>query len=112
MVLETTTTDGILVIRIPPRLDADAAQAAGAELGVIVEKKPKNVVFDFSRTTYIASAGLRIILSSTRTIMKERGTVVLSSLSSPVRQVFEIAGFTKIFTITGSLDEALSHLRE
>lgn len=112
MVPEISTLNNITIITLPPRLDSDSAPLVEAELKKIIESQPKKVLFDFSKTGYIASAGLRVLLTITRAILKAGGTVVLSSLSPHVRQVFEIAGFTKIFTIAGSKDEALLILQK
>ena len=112
MILEISTTNNVTIITLPPRLDSDSAPLVEAELKKFTESPPKKILFDFSKTGYIASAGLRVLLSTTRTILKAGGTVVLSTLSPQVRQVFEIAGFTKIFTIAGSRDEALAILQK
>ena len=111
MVLEISTMDGITVITLVRRFDTDSAPVVEKELKPIVEQSPKGVLFDFSKTEYIASAGLRVLLTTTRSILKKGGTVALSSLSPTVRQVFEIAGFTKIFSIYGTREEALRGLK-
>ena len=112
MVLEISTINGTISITLVRRFDSDSAPGVDTELKKIIEQHPESVLFDFSRTEYIASAGLRVLLSTTRTLMKAGSKVALSSLSPQVRQVFEIAGFTKIFTIYGSRDEALQNLQK
>lgn len=112
MGLDISTVNGIIIIPLVRRFDADSAPAIEAELKKIAAQCPDRVIFDFSKTEYVASAGLRVLLSTTRSILKTGGTVVLSSLSPQVRQVFEIAGFTKIFTISGSREEALLTLQK
>ncbi|MEI7591009.1 MAG: STAS domain-containing protein [Deltaproteobacteria bacterium] len=112
MVLDISTINGTTTITLARRFDSDSAPAIETELKKIIEQRPESVLFDFSKTEYIASAGLRVLLSTTRMLMKAGSKVVLSSLSSQVRQVFEIAGFTKIFTIYGSRDEALQNLQK
>ncbi|MEI7857884.1 MAG: STAS domain-containing protein [Methanomicrobiales archaeon] len=112
MVLEIVTIHGIIVITLTRRFDSESAPGIENELKTIVGEHPKAVLFDCSQTEYIASAGLRVLLSTTRTFMKAGSTVALSSLSPQVRQVFEIAGFTKIFTIYASRDEAFLHLKK
>ena len=109
---DISTIDGVVIITLPRRLDSENAPAIETELKEIVEQHPDSVLFDLSKTGYIASAGLRVLLSTTRSIMKAGGAVALSSLTPQVRQVFEIAGFTKIFTICNSRDEALHLLRK
>ncbi len=112
MVLDISTTNDIITISLVRRFDSESAPVVENELKKIIEQHPACVLFDFSRTEYIASAGLRVLLSTTRTLMKAGGRVALSSLSPQVRQVFEIAGFTKIFTVFGSRDEAFQYLQK
>ena len=112
MVLDISTINGTITISLVRRFDSDSAPVIEIELKKIVEQRPESVLFDFSNTEYIASAGLRVLLSTTRMLMKAGSKVALSSLSPQVRQVFEIAGFTKIFSIYGSRDEALQNLHK
>jgi anti-anti-sigma factor len=112
MALEISTINGTTTITLARRFDSDNAMEVETELKKIIEQSPESILFDFSNTGYIASAGLRVLLSTTRTLMKAGSKVALSSLSPQVRQVFEIAGFTKIFTIYGSRDQALQNLQK
>lgn len=110
--LDISTNDGIVIITLIRRMDTDSVPVIEAELKKVAEQSPARVLFDFSMTEYVASAGLRVLLSTTRGILKTGGTVALSSLSPQVRQVFEISGFTKIFTIYGSREEAIRNLQK
>jgi anti-anti-sigma factor len=69
------------------------------------------MVLDFSETEYIASAGLKVILVITRDFIKSGGRVALAELRQTVRKVFELAGFTNIFMICISREEAVQKLR-
>jgi anti-anti-sigma factor len=112
MVLDISTADGIIIVTLVRRFDADSAPVIEHELKKIAEQNPQRLLFDFSQTEYVASAGLRVLLVITRSILRTGGTVALSSLSPKVRQVFEIGGFTRIFSIFGTRDEALRHLQK
>lgn len=112
MALDISTINGTVVITLVRRFDSDSAPAIEIEFKKIIEQRPESVLFDFSKTDYISSAGLRVLLSTTRMLMKAGSRVALSSLSQQVRQVFEIAGFTKIFPIYGSRDDALQTLQK
>lgn len=110
MSLEITAVNSTIMVSVVRRFDSVTAPDIEAELKTLIQKSPTNILFDFSRTEYIASAGLRVLLSTTREIKKAGGTVALASLSPQVRQVFQIGGFTQIFTIYSSRDEALAHM--
>ena len=112
MVLDISTANGIIIVTFVKRLDTDNAPAIEDELKKITEQNPERVLFDFSKTEYIASAGLRVLLITTRSILKKGGIVALSSLSPKIRKVFEIAGFTKIFSIFDTREEALHNLQK
>jgi stage II sporulation protein AA (anti-sigma F factor antagonist) len=112
MALDISTINGIIIITLVRRFDAETAPDVEHELKKIAEQHPPRVLFDFSRTEYIASAGLRILLVITRSILKTGGTVALSSLTPNVRQVFEIGGFTRIFSIFDTRDEAIRYLQK
>jgi anti-anti-sigma factor len=111
MVLETTTIHDISVVMIPARLDASNAPGVESDLKAILNSPPKKMVLDFSRTDYIASAGLKVLLVITRDLMKSGGKVVLAGLRPAVRKVFDMAGFSSIFTICVSREEAIGKLK-
>jgi stage II sporulation protein AA (anti-sigma F factor antagonist) len=107
MALDVTTMQDIIIIMIPRRLDSGNAQGVESELKKILINMPKKVVFDFSETDYIASAGLRILLVVNRDLMKAGGRVALAGLRPAVLRIFDMAGFTSIFTVVTSREEAV-----
>lgn len=107
MTLEVTRQNDITIIMIPPRFDANNAPETESEIKALLAGVPPKVVLDFSQTDYIASAGLRVLLVLTRDQMKAGGKVALAGIRPQVLRVFEMAGFTSIFTICASRDEAV-----
>lgn len=112
MVLEIVTQNDVTIIGLPRRLDSASSPAAGDELKPIMDGKPGRIIFDFSKTEYISSAGLRIIINTTRAIHKDSGKVVLTSITPQVLRVFDIAGFLSIFIIADTNEEALLEIRK
>lgn len=110
MVLEMTTDRDITIVMIPGRLDADNALGVESDLKAVLAGSPKKMILDFSKTDYIASAGLRVLLVITRDFLKSGGKVTLVSLRPAVHRVFEMAGFTSIFTIGTSREEAMQKM--
>lgn len=54
--------------------------------------------FDLEKLDYISSAGLRVLLSSQKT-MNKQGSMVISNVSPEVKEIFDVTGFTDILTI-------------
>lgn len=110
MVLELSLIHGTIVVSLPGRLDLDSAPSVESELQPVIAQHPERVLFDFSKNGYVSSAGIRVLLKTTRALIAGGSTVAFSSLCEQAEYVFEIAGFTKIFTVYTTRDKALKHL--
>ena len=58
-----------------------------------------SIKFDFSKVDYISSAGLRVLLVAQKTMKKIGGSMSIANVSSAVKEVFDITGFSDILTI-------------
>ncbi len=96
-----------MVLTIAGRLDSITSGMLEKKFLTVMEAGEKNIVVDFTNMDYISSAGLRVLLAAAKRATKLGGKVILAALSDNVREVFDIAGFTSIFTITGSQEEAI-----
>lgn len=107
MALQTTTIGDITVVLVPQRLDSVSAPGMESDLRAILAGSSMKIILDFSNTEYVASAGLRLLLVITKDLLKAGGKVILAGIRPVVLKVFEMAGFTSIFTICTSRDEAI-----
>ncbi len=63
---------------------------------------------DMSGAEYIASSGLKVLVSAWRRARDNQGDVVLSGLQPRIIEIFEMVGFDMLFQIFPDLDSALS----
>jgi anti-anti-sigma factor len=105
--MEIKTIGDVKVAVMAPRFDSYTAEEAGSLLTKFINRGTKKLLCDFSRTEYISSAGLRVLLLTAKGLQKSGGQLALCSLSSHVREVFEIAGLTLLFNIYDSQEHAL-----
>lgn len=105
--MEIRTIDGIRLALLDARLDACVAKEIGPALDDLCRQGVKKLLFDFSRTEYISSAGLRLLISTEKKMQESGGRCILFSLQPNVRRVFEMAGVTHLFSICDSEEEAL-----
>ena len=86
-----------LDVAVVGRLDTTTAPQLDA---VLKEALPgvKELVLDFSALDYISSAGLRVLLSTQKTMSKQ-GSMKLTGVNEGIMEVFEITGFAGILTI-------------
>ncbi|WP_406531682.1 STAS domain-containing protein [Methanobrevibacter sp.] len=86
-----------LDVKLVGRLDSKTAP----ELKEVLEDSLNDVeelTFDLSELNYISSAGLRIILSTQKT-MNKQGSMKVTNVLDIVMEVFESTGFVDILTI-------------
>ncbi len=86
------------------RIDAATAPSLENALG------DREIVVDLSSVEYISSAGLRALLATLKRVKALGGNLVLCSLHPYVKEVFDITGFSRIFTICNSKEEAIRSL--
>ena len=85
-----------LEIALEGRLDTITAPELDAELNKDMPGAD-SLVLDFSKLDYISSAGLRVLLSTQKT-MNRQGTMKLIGVSETIMEIFEITGFCDILT--------------
>ncbi len=87
-------------------LDASNAQEfKTASDGMVAPKA--HVVLDMSQVGFVDSAGLGAILSFFRKLNAEQGELKLCSVSGPVRLLFQLVRFHRVFEIFNTRDEAI-----
>ena len=87
----------ILTVALEGRLDTLTAPLLDAELQNSLQGV-KSLVFDFAKLEYISSAGLRVLLTSQKT-MNKQGNMVIKNAGPEIKEVFNITGFCDILTI-------------
>ena len=107
MNIKAVKTEKATVLIIDGRLDSNTSGILEKEIFAVTGTGEKNLVLDFTSMDYISSAGLRVLLLAAKNSKKAGGKVVLSALCANVKEVFDIAGFTSIFTICASQEEAI-----
>jgi anti-sigma B factor antagonist len=103
-----TQKEGISIFKLNGRLDSNTSPTLEKKLVSAIENGTRNMVIDFENLDYISSAGLRIILKTTKDLKRTEGNIVLCAMQDYVKEVFEIAGFDTFLPIFSTVDEALT----
>ncbi len=98
---------GIQIFSLDGRFDAHSAGDVEKELNLTISKGAGKLLLDMDSVEYISSAGLRVLLTVAKKLKKEEGEIKICSLKPYVKEVFDIAGFTQIFKIHDTTDEAI-----
>jgi anti-sigma B factor antagonist len=73
-----------------------------------LEKGRRRFLIDFSRTGYIDSSGLGVLVSLSKKIREQGGELRLSTLNEDLRTLFELTKLDTLFQIADSRQEALA----
>jgi anti-sigma B factor antagonist len=104
----TIKTEGeITIVGIEGRLDTTNYSILENKLISLIDDGHVKIILDGSKMDYISSSGLRVLLMALKRISLVKGKFVLSDLQETIREIFEIAGFTTIFEIFRTKEEAL-----
>ena len=97
--MEITKTQGgtKLTVAVSGRLDTNTAPELDAAIKESIEGMTE-VVLDIADLEYISSAGLRVLLSTQKTMMRQ-GSMKVINVQEPVMEVLEVTGFSDILTI-------------
>lgn len=95
------------VLKLDGRLDTETSadfELAAHDLTAAGERR---FIVDLSGISYVSSAGLRVLLSLAKQMSSGGGELRLCGLAPSVRQVFDLSGFSKLFTIASDVNSAL-----
>jgi len=102
---------GAVVLSLSGRVDSGTAPDVQDRLLPRVESAGTTpVLIDLSNLTYIASAGLRVLLMAVKRARAAGGGLHLAGPRDGVMTVLEVSGFTALFEIHDGLQEALEDL--
>ncbi len=97
-----------LLIVVEGRLDTTQSDAFEKEMLQILEDKPQKILMDCSGLNYISSSGLRIFLTMQKRMMTAGGQFKLCNLQPSIQEVFDMSGFSMIFSIFPDREKALN----
>lgn len=97
MIIEKKKNGAEMTILLKGRLDTSTAPVLETELQSVLPQT-ESLIFDFTDLEYISSAGLRILLTTQKAMMKQ-GQMKVSHVNEEIMQVFEITGFADFLTI-------------
>ena len=88
-----------VVARIEGRIDAASAPTLEKRLMQLINENHTDILVDFAQVDYLSSAGMRVLLATTKKLRAEKGSLILFSLHDDVAQIIRMAGLDKILLI-------------
>ena len=102
--------DGTYVISLAGEVDLYTAPEFKQQLLNVIGEGGKDVVVDFSDTTFIDSTTLGVLVGGVKRLRAQDGRLSLVCSDRNITKIFEITGLDRVFTIYPTRDEAVAKL--
>jgi anti-sigma B factor antagonist len=121
-ITERRTVD-VVTLGLSGRLDTTTAKTFEEKILTRIESGDRRFVIDLEQLDYVSSAGLRVFALAGKRLDSTNGKLVLCGFKKtipyytlnrprdPVREVFDVAGFSSIFSTYSSHDDAIKSLQ-
>ena len=87
------------IVVIEGRVDTVTSTDLEKAVSQIWSQPSITLVFDCTQMEYISSSGLRVVLKAHKQVNECGGKFILRNLTSEVRSVMDLTGFSRILTI-------------
>src|ERR1041385_5609811 len=104
---EQVSADGY-VISLAGEVDLYTAPEFKQKLLEVIGQGGKDVIVDFTDTTFIDSTTLGVLVGGVKRLRSQDGQLSLISSDRNITKIFEITGLDRVFTIHPTRDEALA----
>jgi anti-anti-sigma factor len=106
--ISSAPPDDLAEMTINGRVDAVTAPSLNERVHEQIVKGARYVLLNLSDVTFLSSSGLRALLLIRKELMTLGGELRLAALQPQVHEVFTLTGFTQVFAIHATVDEARS----
>jgi anti-sigma B factor antagonist len=103
-------SDDAYVISLAGEVDLYTAPEFKQQLLEVIGQGAKNVIVDFTSTTFIDSTTLGVLVGGVKRLRTNEGQLTLVCSDRNITKIFEITGLDRVFAIHASRDEAVSNL--
>lgn len=113
MILRTRNENGVLIAEILLK-EASLAQAdmLKAEMIILIDSEPKNILVDFTAVEYVDSSFLGAMVSSLKYAVAHHTDISVVNLEKDIYDLFTLIRLDKVFKIYTDKAEALAELNK
>jgi anti-anti-sigma factor len=87
------------IVSVEGRIDSTNAGEFEKPMMKVIEDGCTKIILDCSGLNYISSSGLRVFLIVLKKMMAVKGEFNLCNLQPGIKEVFDISGFSSIFSV-------------
>ena len=110
--IEVRSMESVAVVEPFGFINAHTAKDFETAIQRLIDEKRNNIVINCRNLTYIASAGLGAIMGFIDTIRENNGDIRICSMNETVFNIFDVLGFTHLYSIFDSEESAVRSFTE
>ena len=99
----------VCVVALSGEFDIASSGALREAFYDLYQDGHRTVVLDLREVTFCDSTGLGAIATHAKLLLDHGGSLVLAAAQPSVANIFQIAGLTKVLSVTSTVDEALAN---
>jgi anti-sigma B factor antagonist len=99
---------GLLIVEISGDLDSHGTREIEDTLEAAIHDRSARVMVDLSQVSFLSSRGIAMLVRTAKVLKGGGGSLGLVGLQPQVAEVMKIAGFSSIFPIYPTLDDAVT----
>lgn len=99
MKVTISNQENYTMVGVEGRVDTTNANEFEKSMMGVIDSGTGRILLDCSDLNYISSSGLRVFLVVQKKMSAAKGKFDLCSLRPEIREIFDISGFSSIFTI-------------
>lgn len=99
----------VSILKIKGRIDTVHSSTLENEVNLQIASGEKNFIFNCEEMNYISSSGLRVFLVAQKKAISISGKLYLCNMQPAIQEIFRISGFSTLFKIFATQQEALEN---
>ncbi len=99
---------GTHIVSVAGEIDLFTAPEFKQRVSAPIDEGRTHVIVDLTETTFIDSSSLGVLIGAHRRLRRLEGALVIVCSNDSIVKTFRITGLDGVFTIVGTLDEALN----
>jgi anti-anti-sigma factor len=111
MKMKEQKQNDVMNVGLDGMLDTAASYELEERSFQLIEEGNSKFIFDLTALNFIASSGLRVFLAIAKRLDKNKGRILLCGLQPDIKEVFDVSGFTPIFEIFATPEDALKSIQ-
>ena len=110
MKIEVGNTGNYIEIKLSGRLDTNSSRDLEKTLSENIINGNEDLLISLEKLVYINSSGLRVFLTAAKQLGTKSKKLSFCEMQPYIKEVFDIAGFNKIFNFYTTRREAVANM--